>query len=87
MFLPYDYPPNWTHPAKAEQHSAVRQYTEQYLLAALLYGNTDWKVILSANLLKNKADFSGTVLDHPEGGSIWLQKTGEPSALPGMHPF
>ena len=46
VLLPYDYLPRW-------MSEDLRQYTEQYLLAAFLYGNSKWKVIFHNGHMDN----------------------------------
>jgi len=41
IFVPYDYPKKW--------YNALRQYTEQYLFAAFIYGNSYFKIALSVH--------------------------------------
>jgi hypothetical protein len=68
--LPENYPEVWL------THSSQSQYTEQFMLAAFLYGNTQWAVLWSNWKM---------AMDHPElyqeiglpgekHGSIWIQK-------------
>jgi len=71
IVLPYDYPYEWN----IEQ---FRHYTEQYLLAAFLAFNSEFKVLLSLPQLtrfsdesmQNKADCGLT--EH--GASVWIQR-------------
>lgn len=67
IFLPDDYPEQWMR----EQ----RSYTEQWLLAAFLHGNRDWKVLWSSYYMWSR---HGKMLgEDMEGGtSFWMQKVG-----------
>ena len=65
IFLPDDYPEAWMR----EQ----RSYTEQWLLAAFLHGNQDWKVLWSSSYMSSR--HGRLVGDDMEGGtSFWMQK-------------
>ena len=79
IFLPFDYMPNWGDKNKV--------YTEQWLVALLLYGNQDWEVIWGSRLMMQghsdvllemtKYPFNkGQVT--PNGGSLWLRKKDNP---------
>ena len=79
IFLPFDYMPNWGNKNKV--------YTEQWLVALLLYGNQDWEVIWGSRLMMQghsdvllemtKYPFNkGQVT--PNGGSLWLRKKDNP---------
>ena len=71
IFLPDDYPASWT-------EGGARQYTEQYMLAALLSGSQDWEVIFATRLLMTTHHELFTDIDMSEeeinGGSLWLRK-------------
>jgi hypothetical protein len=71
--LPENYPKEWL----ADPGSRA-EYTEQYMLAAFLYGNEKWRVLWSNWQM---------AMDHPDvlreigipwekHGSIWLLRTG-----------
>ena len=73
--LPENYPKEWL-----GSEGSQAEYTEQFMVAAFLYGNTKWRV-LWANWMM--------AMDHPElfrniglpgerHGSIWLVRTEEP---------
>lgn len=65
IFLPDDYPEQWMQ----EQ----RSYTEQWLLAAFLHGNADWKVLWSSHFMGSR--HGKLVGEDMQGGtSFWMQK-------------
>ena len=73
MFLPYDYPASWVRNG--------RQYTEQWLVLAFLYGNPDWEVIWPARIMmEDHPDvFEDQTKEGPRkllvnGGSLYLRK-------------
>lgn len=65
--LPYNYPDEWLY---------SRTYTEQYLLALLLYGNQRWEVLLNNNYLGKH--YPEVVNRWPEmkgiGSGFWIRK-------------
>jgi hypothetical protein len=72
IFLPFDYPAAWT-------EAGERQYTEQYVLAALLNGSEDtWEVVFATHmLLRSRPELFreiGLSEDELNGGSLWLRK-------------
>ena len=75
IFLPFDYMPNWGDKNKV--------YTEQWLVALLLYGNQDWEVIWGSRLMMQEhydllLEMSKYPLNKgqilPNGGSLWIRK-------------
>ena len=79
IFLPFDYMPDWGDKNKV--------YTEQWLVALLLYGNQDWEVIWGSRLMMQ--EHSEVLLEMPRyplnkgqvtpnGGSLWIKKKGNP---------
>ena len=82
IFLPFDYKPNWMDKNKV--------YTEQWLLALLLYGNPDWEVIWGSQLMLR--EHSELLLEMPNYplnkgqvtpctspcSSLWIKKKGDP---------
>ncbi len=64
IFLPYDYPEVWTNLDQA------RQYTEQWVLAAFLYKNQDWKVLWPTYYMS----FNNFIPSLEGGGSFWFQR-------------
>lgn len=46
ILLPFDYLPRW-------MDEELRQYTEQYMLAAFLYGNKEWKIVFHNGHMNN----------------------------------
>ena len=80
IFLPFDYMPDWGDKNKV--------YTEQWLVALLLYGNQDWEVIWGSRLMMQ--EHSEVLLEMPKyplnkgqvtpnGGSLWIKKKGNPT--------
>lgn len=65
IFLPDDYPEAWM-----KQH---RSYTEQWVLAAFLHKNHDWRVLWSSYYMA-KAHIGLLPDGIGSGGSVWLQK-------------
>jgi hypothetical protein len=69
--LPENYPEVWLNDGGGKA-----EYTEQYFLAAFLYGNSKWKVIWSNWYMGMKSPqvFRDIGLPGEKHGSIWLQK-------------
>jgi hypothetical protein len=80
IFLPFDYIPDWGLQNKI--------YTEQWLVALMLYGADDvWEVVWSSRLMMK--EHAGVLLEMdnypfnpgqkvPNGGSLWIRKLGPP---------
>ena len=78
IFLPYDYPENWG--------TKNYVYTEQWLVALMLYGaDKEWRVVWGSRLMLK--EYSAELLKMPmyplrdgqiipNGGSLWIQKVG-----------
>tara|TARA_B100000683_G_scaffold274377_1_gene322363 strand:- start:3068 stop:3784 length:717 start_codon:yes stop_codon:yes gene_type:complete len=81
IFLPYDYPQNW--------FKKNYVYTEQWLVALMLYGaGGEWEIVWhsalmckrhSAQILKMPSYPLRLGQTSPKGGSLWLRKLGEPT--------
>ena len=78
IFLPYDYMPGWA------RKNYV--YTEQWLVALMLYGaSEEWEVVWASRLMMT--EYFGELLrmktyplrkgqTRPNGGSLWIRKLG-----------
>lgn len=81
IFLPYDYPKAW-----ATRRTAL-VYTEQWLLALMLWGaQTEWEVVWSAWLMRQTRQDLLLSMPHyplshptgPNGASFWIRKLAAP---------
>ena len=67
VFLPFDYPAQW--------YKQKRAYTEQWVLAAFLHGNSDWEVLFATHLMAT--DYPSIFIENeiePNGASFWIQR-------------
>ena len=81
IFLPFDYMPNW-----GTDSEKNKLYTEQWLVALMLYGaESEWEVLWGSRLmmqehadaiLKMPAYPLRSGQTKPNGGSLWLRKVG-----------
>jgi hypothetical protein len=69
--LPENYPDEWL------SHFSRSQYTEQFMLAAFLYGNVHWEVLWSnwKMALDHSELYKEIGLPGEKHGSIWIRKT------------
>jgi len=67
IFLPFDYKAEWR---------KTRHYTENWVVAAFLYGNSEWEVLFATYYMTETFPelFTNTDLGDP-GGSFFIVKT------------